>query len=98
MTTDLRCDKHQFEEAAGVCKSCCGAYCPECLVYTEGIKKSPLCIPCALTAAGVRSNAANPVRARRPKGRFFGRAAATIAMTATTALLLVSLPASGKSH
>ena len=98
MTTDLRCDKHQFEDAAGVCKTCNGAYCSECLVYTEGIKKSPLCIPCALTAAGVRSNAANPVkRVRRPKGRFFGRAAATVAMTATTALLL-TIPALSRSH
>ena len=96
MTTDLRCDKHQFEEAAGVCKTCSGAYCTECLVYTEGIKKSPLCIPCALTAAGVRSSAANPVRRGRRglAARLLGSAAAA---TMTTVVLL-TLPAASKIH
>jgi hypothetical protein len=31
------------------------------LVYAFGLKKPPLCIPCAVVAAGIRSNAAPPV-------------------------------------
>jgi hypothetical protein len=35
-------------------------FCGECLVYAFGLKKPPLCIPCAVVAAGIRSNAAPP--------------------------------------
>lgn len=55
-----RCAKHQFEGAEGVCRTCGWDFCGECLVYSFGPNKPPYCLACALTASGVRSNAANP--------------------------------------
>ena len=52
-----RCDKHLFEAAEDTCGKCGYEYCGECLVYSFGPKKPPFCIPCAVAAAGVRSNA-----------------------------------------
>ena len=34
-------------------------FCGECLVYSFGPKKPPFCIPCAVAAAGIRTNAGN---------------------------------------
>ena len=58
---DGRCYTHGFEAAENRCRHCGHEYCSECLVYAFGASKPPYCISCALTAAGVRSNAA-----RRP--------------------------------
>lgn len=54
-----RCAKHQFEAAEDTCRACGRDFCAECLVYSFGPKKPPYCIACALTAAGVRTTAAN---------------------------------------
>jgi len=48
------CNIHPFDEAHDACKACRRAYCRDCLVYSFGPKKPPLCVPCALEAAGVR--------------------------------------------
>jgi len=56
-----RCDKHLFEAAEDQCGRCGYEFCGECLVYAFGLKKPPLCIPCAVVTAGIRSNAAPPV-------------------------------------
>src|SRR4051794_4112830 len=52
-----RCDKHLFEAAEDRCGKCGFEFCGECLVYSFGAKKPPFCIPCAVAAAGIRSNA-----------------------------------------
>lgn len=57
---DERCARHQFEAAVDRCRQCGHAFCGECLVYSFGERQPPFCIPCALAAAGVRSNAARP--------------------------------------
>ena len=56
----LICSRHSFEYAENVCSSCGIAFCHDCLVYPRGPKKPPLCVPCAISAAGVRSSARNP--------------------------------------
>ncbi len=55
---DERCTRHQFEAAIDRCRQCGHPFCGECLVYSFGEKQPPFCIPCALSASGVRSNAA----------------------------------------
>ena len=55
----LICNRHPFEYAENVCSSCGIAFCHDCLVYPRGPKKPPLCVPCAIAAAGVRSSARN---------------------------------------
>jgi hypothetical protein len=57
---DERCARHQFEAAVDRCRQCGHPFCGECLVYSFGEKQPPFCVPCALSAAGVRSNAARP--------------------------------------
>lgn len=54
-----RCDKHLFEAAEDRCGKCGYEFCGECLVYAFGPKKPPMCIACAVAAAGVRSTAGN---------------------------------------
>ena len=51
------CNRHSFEYAESVCSSCGLAFCHDCLVYPKGPKKPPLCVHCAIAAAGVRSSA-----------------------------------------
>lgn len=58
---DGHCDKHVFEAKDATCRHCGGDYCADCLVYAHGPKRPPLCVSCALTAAGIRSTAARPV-------------------------------------
>jgi hypothetical protein len=58
---DGRCDKHSFEPAEKICRTCGGEYCADCLVYSHGHRKPPYCVSCALAAAGVRSSASRPV-------------------------------------
>ncbi len=54
------CQVHPYEVAEGLCRSCGGPFCADCLVYPFGPVKPPYCVPCAVTAAGVRKNARNP--------------------------------------
>jgi hypothetical protein len=54
-----RCAKHLFEGAEDFCGKCGLEFCGECLVYAFGPKKPPLCIPCAVQAAGIRASAGN---------------------------------------
>src|SRR6476659_6981138 len=63
---DIRCARHSFEVAENACRNGGNEFCNECLVYAFGPKKPPYCVPCALAASGVRSNAANrPVMSKR---------------------------------
>jgi hypothetical protein len=65
-----RCARHSFELAENACRNCGQEYCNECLVYAFGPKKPPYCVPCALAASGVRSNAANrPIMSRKEMRR-----------------------------
>jgi len=48
------CEIHHFEPAHATCRTCKREFCPDCLVYPFGPKKAPICVPCALEAAGVR--------------------------------------------
>ena len=50
----VRCDTHQFDEAAASCRSCGGDFCVDCLVWPRGHSHAALCIPCALRVSGVR--------------------------------------------
>lgn len=43
-----------------VCGRCGHEFCPECVVFPYGVDKPPMCISCALQAAGV---------SKRPTGR-----------------------------
>jgi hypothetical protein len=54
------CQVHPYEVAEGLCRSCGGPFCADCLVYPFGPVKPPYCVPCAVSAAGVRRNARNP--------------------------------------
>jgi hypothetical protein len=63
-----RCDKHLFERAADLCRECGHEFCPECLVYAFGPKQPPYCVPCAVSAAGIRRTAGNvPAMSTRDK-------------------------------
>jgi hypothetical protein len=78
------CEAHPFEIATDTCKTCNYDYCPECLVYPHGERKPPYCVPCALTAAGVRSTAARSPRREMPRRltrqRGHSRAAGNVAI------------------
>lgn len=63
------CEAHPFDEATDTCRSCGYDFCPECLVYAHGQNKPPYCVPCALTAAGVRSTAKRSPRSPEPRAR-----------------------------
>ena len=54
------CQVHPYEVAEGLCRSCGGPFCADCLVYPFGPVKPPYCVPCAVSAAGVRRTARNP--------------------------------------
>jgi hypothetical protein len=53
-----RCERHQFDRAVDRCGRCGLEFCSTCIVYSFGPKKPPLCLPCAVQTAGVRSTAA----------------------------------------
>ncbi len=55
-----RCEKHPFEMAEDRCGTCGRELCPECLVYSFGAERPPFCIPCAVSAAGIRRGARAP--------------------------------------
>jgi hypothetical protein len=88
------CTKHIFESAAGICRMCNTEFCQECLVWTHGARKAPLCIGCALAAGGVRRSAA---RAPRAVG-VSGRVKIGIAATLTAAAAMYVLPAVSHIH
>jgi hypothetical protein len=52
-----RCDRHLFDRAVDLCSSCGCEFCADCLVYSFGAKKPPFCLPCAVSAGGVRQGA-----------------------------------------
>lgn len=54
------CQVHPYEAAEGLCRTCGGPFCADCLVYPFGPAKPPFCVPCAIAAGGVRRNARNP--------------------------------------
>jgi hypothetical protein len=87
MASSTQCDKHLFEQATGMCRTCRRPFCGDCLVYAQGPNKAPFCIPCALTASGVRSTAAS--QARRGRRGLVGRLLGGIAATAATAALAI---------
>jgi hypothetical protein len=62
-----QCAKHHFDRAVAVCGQCGLTFCPACLVYAFGPDKPPFCIPCALTAGGVRRAANVPKVSWREK-------------------------------
>jgi hypothetical protein len=94
LAESAQCDKHLFEEASGMCRACRRPFCAECLVYAQGPNKAPFCIPCALTAAGVRSTAAT--QAKRGRRGLAGRLLGGIAATAAAAML--AIPALAQIH
>ena len=93
MATATQCDKHLFEAASGMCRACRRPFCADCLVYAQGPNKAPFCIPCALTAAGVRSTAAS--HGKRGRG-MSGRLLASFGATAAAAAL--AIPALSALH
>src|SRR4051812_38503774 len=64
---ESRCAKHLFEKAEDVCGNCGQEFCGECLVYASRGKKPPLCIPCAVAAAGIRASAGGRPSAAKPQ-------------------------------
>jgi hypothetical protein len=100
---DERCIRHQFEAAIDRCRTCGNAFCGECLVYSFGEREPPFCVPCALSAAGVRSNAARTpsvskkeLRRRQKEARRIAAAAADTAQAEAEAPEIDwSLPVNG---
>ena len=93
-TTPAKCDKHLFEDASGMCRACRRPFCEDCLVYTQGSGRAPLCVPCALTAAGVRSTAAS--HTQRSSVGVVGKL--TVGLVSTAAAAAVAIPALGHIH
>ena len=94
MSTPAKCDKHLFEDASAMCRACRRPFCEECLVFTQGAGRAPYCIPCALTAAGVRSTAA--VRSQRGSIGVAGKL--TLGLASTAAAAVVAIPALSHLH
>jgi len=81
------CEAHPFDPATGTCAECRRRYCASCLVYPHGRRQHPLCIPCALTAAGVRLTAARTPLPGRGLARLPGiRSSAVVRAAVTVAL------------
>lgn len=81
---DGRCERHQFEAAAGLCDHCGDEFCSECLVRPFGDKKPPFCIPCTIAQSGLRSGMAKPKKQKMSrKERKELAAAGPAAVTAT---------------
>ncbi|MFP5256695.1 MAG: hypothetical protein ACLGI8_12710 [Acidimicrobiia bacterium] len=59
------CIKHPHEHGVSHCGRCGGSWCSDCLVHAYGAKKPPLCMSCAMFAAGVRTHADRPALGRR---------------------------------
>jgi hypothetical protein len=96
MSTDVRCDKHLFEEASGMCRVCRRPFCTDCLVYTQGANRAPLCVPCALTAAGVRSTASS--RSQRGSLHVGVAGKILVGLASTAAAAAVAIPVLSHIH
>ena len=81
------CDTHPFDVAAGTCAGCRRTFCPTCLVYPHGPHQHPLCIPCAVTAAGVRQTAARAPLAGTALPKLQGSRTVTVARMALALVL-----------
>jgi len=78
-----RCERHQFDRAVDRCGRCGGEFCATCVVYSFGPKKPPFCLPCAVTAAGVRTKAAKvPALSRKERKRLEKERAVNLAQRA----------------
>lgn len=74
MDFDLeRCITHPFEHAPRLCVNCGHAFCEECLVYPRGPRKDPICVSCAVAAAGLRQLAAMPPARSRKEAKRINR-------------------------
>ena len=63
-----RCERHQFDRSIDRCGRCGGEFCSTCVVYSFGPKKPPFCLPCAVTAGGLRTKAAKgPALSRKER-------------------------------
>ena len=62
------CIRHPFLSSENLCGRCGAEFCRECLVFPRG-QKLPLCVTCAITASGVRSNASAGVSKREIRAR-----------------------------
>ena len=49
------CHRHTWDIAEATCRACKLGYCENCLVYTDR-SQEPICVPCALSIAGVRTS------------------------------------------
>ena len=82
------CEAHPFDAATGTCAGCRRRFCPTCLVSPRGPRQHPFCVPCALTAAGVRQTAARPRLAGSGRlARLPGFRSNAVVRLAVTALL-----------
>ncbi len=59
------CAQHPFLRSENLCGRCGQEFCQECLVYPAG-QPLPLCVPCAVIAAGARTGP-KPLSKRRIK-------------------------------
>ena len=59
------CVEHPSMRAAAACGQCGHLFCADCLVYPFGESRPPMCVGCALAAAGVRKKATGRPRLRR---------------------------------
>lgn len=59
------CIKHPHEPGVAICGRCGGSWCSTCIVYPFGERKPPLCMGCAMVAAGVRTASDRPALGRR---------------------------------
>lgn len=62
------CIRHPFLLSENLCGRCGAEFCRECLVFPRG-RNLPLCVTCAITASGVRSNGTSGVSKREIRAR-----------------------------
>jgi len=63
------CAEHPSLRAAGACGQCGHLFCTDCLVYPFGESRPPMCVACALAAAGVRKKKSTRPKLRRSVAR-----------------------------
>lgn len=63
------CADHPSLRAAGACGQCGHLFCDDCLVYPFGDARPPMCVACALAAAGVRKKKSARPKLRRSVAR-----------------------------
>ncbi len=59
------CVDHPSMRAAAACGQCGHLFCADCLVYPFGESRPPMCVGCALAAAGVRKKKSSRPKLRR---------------------------------